>query len=235
MTLSGKKINLFAVALVILLGIVFIIAAKSVMIGPGVPPAKYLPRLLIPEGDIYSADCSGPGDMGMKYFSQTGTVHDENYGQFPTLTPYSSYGLFRSEKTNNTMVISVWYFDSEADFRTAQHNMLAFLEQNGTDGEYDLETGSPTMCTGTGTGNSTPNQLQENPKTVRTTKFTGNFGSGVFLAISRPLMPGRDDFFIEYAGTVNSTNPSGDASEVRDLVALNNRPYNLKGTIEELQ
>ena len=132
MTSSGKKINLLAILILILCGILLILTVKSLMVGPGVPPAQYLPRLLIPESDIYSVNCSGHNDQqGAKHFTQMGMIRDENYGQFPPLSLYSSYGLFRSDKTNNSMIISVWYFNNEADFRTAQQSLLVFLKQNG--------------------------------------------------------------------------------------------------------
>jgi hypothetical protein len=219
----------------IICGILLILTAKSLMIGPGVPPAQYLPRLLIPESDIYSVNCSDHNDQqGVKHFTQVGIVRDENYGQFPPLSLYSSYGLFRSEKTNNTLVISVWYFNKEAEFRTAQQSLLAFLKQNGAVDTYDLETDNPDVCLSTDTGSDAVTPGSRGAETIRSTWFTNSSGPGVFLAISRPLISGRDDFFIQYIGEVNSTNPSGNEAEIRDLVTLNNRPYNLKGIIHEL-
>ncbi len=205
------------------------------MVGPGVPPAQYLPRLLIPDSDIYSVNCSGHNDQqGAKQFTHLGMIIDENYGQFPPLSLDSSYGLFRSEKTNNTLIISVWYFNNEADFRTAQETLLAFLKLNGAVNTSDLGIDNSNLCSSTGTRNEALNPEPAGPETIRTTSFISSSGSGVFLAINRPLISGRDDFFIQYIGVINSTNPSGNAAEIRDLVTLNNRPYNLKGMIDGL-
>ncbi|PKL58902.1 MAG: hypothetical protein CVV34_00540, partial [Methanomicrobiales archaeon HGW-Methanomicrobiales-5] len=84
------------------------------------------------------------------------------------------------------------------------------------------------------TGNTTLKPESAGPKTIRATSFTNSSDSGIFLTISRPLISGRDDFFIQYIGVINSTNPSGNAADIRDLVTLNNRPYNLKGMIDGL-
>lgn len=235
MTLSEKKLNVIVIVIVILCGFLLIVAAKSLMVGPGVPPAKYLPRLLIPESDIYSVNCSDNNDpQGAKHFTQVGPVRDGNFGQFPPLSLYSSYGLFRSEKTNNTLIVSVWYFNSESDFLTAQQSLLDFLKQEGTVDTTDLEIDNPTLCSSSGTGNDALNPEYSGQKTIRTTSFISGSGSGVFLAINRPLISSRDDFFIQYVGVINSTNPLGNTAEIRDLVNLNNRPYHLKGTINRL-
>jgi hypothetical protein len=239
MTLNGKKMHLLVIVIVILFGISLIIVTGKVMmfvpIGPGVPPSEYLPQLMISGNDAYSV-CSEYKDQERTlYFTPVGERENENYRQFPPLSPFSSYRLFRDENTNTTLIISVWYFNSQADFRAAQQNLLAFLKENGTVNSSDLEIGNKSTICGA-TGNTPRDSRFNSPNTIRVTSFAGSDESGIFLTNSRPLIPTRDDYFIQYVGVINSTDLSGNTGEIKNLVAavsLNQR-YFLNGEVDEL-
>ncbi|MFZ1128492.1 hypothetical protein [Methanoregula sp.] len=238
MTVTDKKLGFLTIAIIILLGILLIIATGKlfvVPIGPGVPPPEYLPGLMTTGNNDYMV-CSGDLNQNETvYFIPVGKTVNENYGQFPPLSRFSSYRLFLDTKTNNTLIISVWYFNSEADFGAAQQTLLTFLRQNGTARSSGLEINS-TFSVCNDSMNSTQNQGSYDPKTLRVTSFAGSDESGIFLTNSRPLIPTRDDYFIQYIGVINSPDLSGNTGEIKNLIAaasLNQR-YFLNGEIDEL-
>jgi len=233
MNLSRNRIGIIIGVIFLVIGIFLI--AQFVKIGPGVPPAQYLPRLLIPEGDISSMNCSGyAGSSGTKYFTRLGQIRDDNPQHFPHLSDYSSYRMYRSERTNATVMIAVWYFSSDADFSVAKKKLSGYLQQNGTvaSRELVLENSVGDTCSGLtkDSGTSGPSRVTA----IQVTSFSGTSGSGVFFTSSRPLISSRDDFFIQYYGTAGDSNKPGDTAEIVDLINLNERPYHLKGKIGPL-
>lgn len=238
MTVKDKKLSLLTLAIIILLGIVFLIATGKlfvVPIGPGVPPLEYLPGLMITGNDNYTVCSGGINYNETAYFIPEGKTVNENYGQFPLLSGFSSYRLFQDQKSNTTLIISVWYFNSEADFVTAQQTLRNFLRQNGTIRSVGLETDrNSRVCNAP--VNSTLNQGTYAEKILNVTSYEGSAGSGIILTNSRPLMPSRDDYFIQYIGVIDTTDRPGNAEEIRNLIAaasLNQR-YFLNGDINEL-
>ncbi|MDD1702347.1 MAG: hypothetical protein LUQ31_05145 [Methanoregula sp.] len=238
MTVTNRKLGILTLAIIIILGILLIIATGKlfvVPIGPGVPPSEYLPGLMITGNNDYTV-CSGDHNQNETvYFIPVGKIVNENYGQFPSLSRFSSHRLFLDNKTNNTLIISVWYFNNEADFVAAKQNLLTFLRQNGTARSFGLEINS-TLSVCNDSMNSPKIQGSYNPKTLPVTAFADSDESGIFLTNSRPLIPTRDDYFIQYVGVINSTDGSGNNEEIKNLIAaasLNQR-YFLNGEIDEL-
>lgn len=221
------------VLILIILGIVVVI--HFLKIGPGVPPPQYLARLLIPEGDVSVQNCSQTNDtISTSRFVRTGRISDENSALFPELSRYSSHALYQSVTTNATMVISVWYFDNEREYSQAQEDLLTYLATEGTTNSAEILVDYPVLCEGNSASGETKIPGSDNKQRIRGTWYSGQSGSGIFLAISRPLMSERDDFFIQYYGMTEPYRQGNNSSEISDLIALNERPYSLKGTVGPL-
>ncbi len=228
-----SRMKIVIVLILIILGILFVIS--SLKIGPGVPPPQYLPRLLIPEGDVSVQNCSQTNDtISTIRFVRRGRISDENSALFPALSRYSSHALYQSVTTNATMIIAVWYFDNEREYSQAQEDLLTYLATEGTTNSAEILVDYPVLCEGNSASGETKILGSGNKQRIRGTWYSGHFGSGIFLAISRPLMSERDDFFIQYYGMTEPYRQGNNSSEISDLIALNERPYSLKGTIGPL-
>jgi hypothetical protein len=222
------------IVLILVIGGIFLVI-NCLKIGPGVPPPQYLPRLLIPEGDIAAGNCSGQTDTpGPIHFVRLGRISDENPALFPALSRYSSYATYQSGTTNATMIIAAWYFDNERDYAQAQKDLLAYLTANGTTDAIEINLEYPDTCNDSGTRNETKIPGLEKSRTIRGTTYSGKTGSGIFLAVSHPLMSERDDFFIQYYGTADPQGLSRNTSEIFDLIMMNERPYSRTGDTRPL-
>ncbi len=222
------------IILILVIGGIFLVI-NCLKIGPGVPPPQYLPRLLIPEGDIATENCSGQADTSKSiHFVRLGRISDESTALFPALSRYSSYATYQSGTTNATMIIAAWYFDNERDYSQAQKDLLEFLTANGTTDAREIILEYPNKCRDSGTRNETKIPGLGKSRTIRGTTYSGKTGSGIFLAVSRPLMNERDDFFIQYYGTADPQGLFKNSSEIFDMISMNERPYSLTGDIQPL-
>jgi len=233
--IQKKKFPMIPVLIIV--GVCIVIAVvflRLTLIGPGLPPNADLSYLALQQ--------DGPIKICNPLMNSTGTnldfclenLHEQNYPVFHELSPKSRYGIVKDTGSGDEFVIAVWYFDTKENFVREEAQLLKYLENNGNISTVDLD-----MRSGQDTikmeilEKTRETQYVVSPK-LRATAYTGRNTTGYFFAVKKPVSSDREDYFIEYYGSIGKTNLSSQAPLLRMLIAENNDYYTFRGTEDPL-
>lgn len=211
------------------------VTPDATRIGPGLPPPDGLAFRLIPAN--YELE-----QNGVAYERLDEYQYPVQSLEFPNLSPYSGTGYFGTSGDTKIIMIQIWYFNDYKKFTAMQGQLLKYLTENGrTDPVLlNLTMQRPDW-------NSTCEEKQNatlrvqcygpalHPlKQFRVTRYSDGSTAGYFFATEHPLISSREDYFIEYYGIFNASQPVANLENLSELMERNNG-YGLKGNLHEIQ
>ncbi|MCK9632103.1 MAG: hypothetical protein M0R30_10730 [Methanoregula sp.] len=232
---ENRVITIRAILLVLLIGVIAIIAVRSVMIGPGIPPDADMSYLMLSDQGpsfercplIQNGSKTPPGLC-------VDSIREGNYPHFPELSPSSRYGIFGNTGSGESMVIAVWYFKRENDFVLKEGQLVKYLQDHGiiNKGELDFSA-EQQVIKKRNLENPRESRLMI-PQTVQGTAYSDNETAGYFFVIQRPISLDREDYYLMYYGVVTNNTPSSATPSLKLLMAENNGYYTFRGVVRPL-
>ena len=171
------------------------------------------------------------GYLGREQYVLTGRTTDNPSG-FPEFSPYPAQATYLRRNSTDTYRIVVWYFDNRDTFTGAESRLLDTLNNTGSvrvvtvnlsrqEEDYrDAMAFDPMVV------------FPDFPRYLNVTAYQAANASGYFAAIKKPILWGREDYFLVgyLAGT---NNLSAQSPYLEDLIARGY--YNVTGSYGELE
>lgn len=171
------------------------------------------------------------GHLGREQYVLTSRTTDNPPG-FPTLSPYPAQATYLRRNSTDTYSIAVWYFDDRETFAVAESRLLDNLEHTGNARRVTLNLSQQEEDYREAMTLDPMVVSPEFPRFLNVTAFESANRSGYFIAVKKPIIWGREDYFLlgYLAGTGNLSTQS---PYLQDLVARGY--YNVTGSYEELK
>jgi hypothetical protein len=198
------------------------------LIGPGYPPNADFSYLAFSEGGSILMCNSSTITVANQSFCLE-NIHEQNYPLFHELSPKSRYGKIKNTGTGDKFVIAVWHFDTTEKFVNEEAQLLRFVGDNGIVSTIELDMTSEQEIIRRKILEKSRDPGFVVPQKLLTTAYIGNNTTGYFFAVKKPVSWDREDYFIEYYGTIDNDDFSSQASSLRMLIAENYGYYTFRG------
>lgn len=213
------------VLMVVLIGGAWgVLAATAGPVNPAILPGWYLPP-----GGGERADMLV--QLGKELYDPVEKPGLQPPAGFPALSRYSASGRYERRNSTDTYRVVVWYFDNRDEFTRAENRLLEHLLMHGEISPVTLDMTRQHQDFQDVQGENEIVWCPDIPLTLAASAYKSGNVSGYFFAIKKPLLHGREDYFL--AGYLAETgNCSSQGPYLRDLVARGY--YNENGSYDGL-